>query len=241
VALALKDLSPAIRDYAVGALRVMAAQEMSAPAASKLLFAALADEDVKVHGDAAAVLDALNLIKTVPERLAVNELMARDALEAYGHAQEDFFVATWDEHKIHYYASSFKELNLDKLAPAVQAAAGGAKPPTPYFGYVFKPLDGQTAHAPGGAKRFRVDDKLLHGHALLAYPERYGETGMLTLIVADDGSIFAKDLGPATVAHAAEMTQLDPDDSWTKTKLRPRDEGALHYHPQEPDATPLEF
>jgi hypothetical protein len=52
------------------------------------------------------------------------------------------------------------------------------------------------------------------GFALLAYPVRYGSSGVKTFIVNEQGIIFEQDLGPRTAELAAKITAYDPDDSW---------------------------
>ena len=52
------------------------------------------------------------------------------------------------------------------------------------------------------------------GFALLAYPVRYGASGIMTFIVNENGMVFQKDLGPKTSEIASAMTTYAPDDSW---------------------------
>jgi hypothetical protein len=50
----------------------------------------------------------------------------------------------------------------------------------------------------------------------VAWPSKYGETGVKTFIVSRDGQVYEKDLGPKTDAIARAMTRFDPDSSWSK-------------------------
>jgi hypothetical protein len=61
-----------------------------------------------------------------------------------------------------------------------------------------------------------VDDKLLGGFAVVAWPSSYGASGIMTFVVNHDGIVYAKDLGPQTAAHASVMTKFNPDGSWKK-------------------------
>ena len=54
------------------------------------------------------------------------------------------------------------------------------------------------------------------GFGVVAWPLRYGDTGVMTFIVSHDGVVYQKDLGPNTAARAAAMTRFDPDPSWQK-------------------------
>ena len=98
-----------------------------------------------------------------------------------------------------------------------------ASQPAPYHGYMFKLLTGQGPHAAGGAYDYLVRGKLLGGFALVAYPARYGSSGVMTFLVNHQGVVFQKDLGPETAKSAAAMTRFDPDESW---KPVPKEEEA---------------
>lgn len=53
------------------------------------------------------------------------------------------------------------------------------------------------------------------GLTLFAYPAKYDDTGVKTLIINQDGVAFDKDLGKDTVTLAKAMTSFDPDNTWT--------------------------
>jgi len=88
--------------------------------------------------------------------------------------------------------------------------------PAPFRGYFFKILKAQGAHADGGAFDYVVDDRMILGFALVAYPAKYGASGIMTFIVNQEGQIYEKDLGETTGEQAASMTRFDPDNSWKK-------------------------
>ena len=56
------------------------------------------------------------------------------------------------------------------------------------------------------------------GFALVAYPAKYGASGIMTFIVNQEGVIYEKDLGKDTARAAAAMTTFDPDDTWKMYK-----------------------
>jgi hypothetical protein len=53
------------------------------------------------------------------------------------------------------------------------------------------------------------------GFALLGFPAKWGDSGVMTFMVNQDGIVFQKNLGPDTEQLAREITQYDPDLSWT--------------------------
>lgn len=94
----------------------------------------------------------------------------------------------------------------------------GATAPEPFHGYFFKVLMKQGKGAEGGAFDYLVNDKMLLGFALVAYPARYRASGVMTFIVNQGGVIYQKDLGKNTEKIATEMTRFDPDSSWKKVE-----------------------
>jgi len=53
------------------------------------------------------------------------------------------------------------------------------------------------------------------GFALVAFPVRWGESGIITFMVNEDGITHQRSLGEATPKIASEMTEYDPDRQWT--------------------------
>jgi hypothetical protein len=90
--------------------------------------------------------------------------------------------------------------------------------PSPYHGYYFKVLTRQVKHAPGGKYDYIINGHMIGGFALVAWPEEWGNSGVMTFIVNQQGKIFQKNLGPKTAALAKAMTRYDPDSSWSTVK-----------------------
>jgi hypothetical protein len=90
---------------------------------------------------------------------------------------------------------------------------------SPYHGYYYKILTRQGPAAPGGAVNYIVDGKMIGGFGLVAYPAEYRNSGVMTFIVNHDGTVYQKDLGPATAKLAEAITAYNPDTSWTKVDL----------------------
>ncbi len=87
---------------------------------------------------------------------------------------------------------------------------------TPYHGYLYRLLTQQGQSAPGGAYDYEVNGQLLEGFAVLAFPARYGVSGVVSFMVNHHGVVYQKDLGQQTAALAAAMTAFDPDSSWKR-------------------------
>jgi hypothetical protein len=54
------------------------------------------------------------------------------------------------------------------------------------------------------------------GFAFIAYPEKYGDTGIATFIINQDGVLYEKDLGKNTTDEAKAVTAFNPDKTWTQ-------------------------
>jgi hypothetical protein len=103
------------------------------------------------------------------------------------------------------------------LGPAVAAAvAAGGGSREGYYGYRYKILAAQGKNGPGGAYDYVVGGRMIGGFAAVAWPVKYGDTGVMTFIVSHDGVVYEKDLGPDTAARARAMTRFDPDATWRK-------------------------
>jgi hypothetical protein len=89
-----------------------------------------------------------------------------------------------------------------------------AQPTAPYHGYYYRILTSQGPHAPGGTKSYLVDGHMTGGFALLAYPAKWGDSGIMTFMVSQDGIVFERNLGPDTDGLAREIAQFDPDLNW---------------------------
>lgn len=90
--------------------------------------------------------------------------------------------------------------------------------PTPYHGYYFRILKAQGKNAPGGAYDYIVDGKMIGGFALIAYPAQYGNSGVMSFIVNQDGVVYQKNLGKNTTKIAQATETFDPDKTWKKVE-----------------------
>jgi hypothetical protein len=55
---------------------------------------------------------------------------------------------------------------------------------------------------------------MIDGFALVAYPAEYGNSGVMTFMINQDGVLLQKDLGKSTKEIAIAMTQFNPDAGW---------------------------
>jgi Protein of unknown function (DUF2950) len=68
-----------------------------------------------------------------------------------------------------------------------------------------------------------VDGKMTGGFAILAYPAAYRNSGIMTFIVSDDGTIYQKDLGEKTFDLAVAHCRVQP---WGRLERREGDGGS---------------
>lgn len=59
---------------------------------------------------------------------------------------------------------------------------------------------------------------MIGGFALVAYPAKYGNSGVMSFMVNQAGLVYQKDLGKDTARKARQIAIFDPDGSWTKTE-----------------------
>lgn len=87
--------------------------------------------------------------------------------------------------------------------------------PRLYHGYYYRLLTEQGPEAPVGAYSYMVRNHLIGGFAVVAFPVRYGASGVMTLIVNHRGQVYQKDLGEGTADIATALESFKPDASWT--------------------------
>ena len=171
-------------------------------------------------------------------RIGKNELSAIQFCLAYVDAQREYALKDWDANGLQEYAQKFKsdpgkknglywpakegepESPLGSLAAAAQKQGytfKGSKP-TPYLGYYYRILKGQGKDAPDGAYDYVVQGKMIGGFALVAYPAKYGSSGIMTFIVNQDGVVYQKNLGKDTEKAAQAMKLFDPDRTWKEVE-----------------------
>jgi hypothetical protein len=160
-------------------------------------------------------------------RIGRNELAAIQVALAYADAQNEYKLRDWNGDGVLEYAmrglsSPGKRDGLywASLPGEPESPLGvefaDAKAGQPYHGYLYKILTAQGKDAPGGAKSYVKNGHMTEGYALVAWPAKYADTGVMTFIVNHDGIVYQKNLGPGTDAAARAITAYNPDATWTK-------------------------
>ena len=160
-------------------------------------------------------------------RIGRNELAAMQAVLAYFDAQKDYARIDRDGDGVLQYAQKFGSargkhdgLYWETKSGEAQSPLGPrfmpAKPGDGYHGYRYKILNAQGKDAPGGAYDYRIKGRMTSGFAIVAWPIRYGDTGVMSLMLNHDGQLYEKDLGPNSAKIAGSMTSFNPDSSWKK-------------------------
>jgi hypothetical protein len=85
----------------------------------------------------------------------------------------------------------------------------------PYHGYYFKILTRQGPHARGGPYEYVINGSMIGGFALIAFPDKWGSSGVMTFVVNQQGRVYERNLGPETASIAAEIDEYNPDATWT--------------------------
>ncbi|MFG1245183.1 DUF2950 domain-containing protein [Xanthobacter flavus] len=164
-----------------------------------------------------------------------NELAAIEACADFVVAQQDYFSRLRDDEPVQQYARRFlstpgrhdglfwppetpadRSPLGDKIAAAALNTPAEAGKPRPYKGYIYRILTRQGASAPGGAYDYLVKGRLLAGFAMLAYPERWGETGVMTFLCDQRGGVYEANFGAGTTALAARIDSFDPAKGWSR-------------------------
>ncbi|MBN8596759.1 MAG: DUF2950 domain-containing protein [Planctomycetes bacterium] len=166
-------------------------------------------------------------------RIGRNELDAIQTLLAIGDAQDEYFDLRpqgEDEYASKFFSDPGQKNGLfwpvvagEQPSPmgelVAEASAQGYKRsesgPTPFHGYIFRPLTAQGKNAPGGARDYMVNGRMTGGYAVVAFPAEYGRSGIMTFMMSDQGVVFQRDLGSDTASIAGAMTEFDPDLNWT--------------------------
>jgi hypothetical protein len=191
---------------------------------------------LKKNGDGKWFFDtAAGKEEVLNRRIGRNELAIIDVCEAAVDAQGEYYSQPHDGQPAKLFAAKFisdpgkqnglywksadgqPQSPLGPLAAFATAEGYSAKPDahTPFHGYYFRMLKGQSDKAPGGAKDYVVNGKMTGGFAFVAYPAEYGNSGIMTFMINQDGVLLQKDLGKTTPDAATAMTVFDPDSSWT--------------------------
>lgn len=186
--------------------------------------------------DAAAGKDEI-----LTRRVGENELTTIEVMRAFVDAQKEYAEVDREGDGIRKYARRIKsrpgkrdglywetkageqasplgELVADAEAEGYRPGYRLSRRGQPYYGYYFKLMMRQGAAAPGGARDYVVNGHMIAGFAMVAYPAQWGNSGVMTFIVNQDGAVYQKNLGARTAEIAPNMTEYNPDPSWQRVK-----------------------
>jgi hypothetical protein len=160
-------------------------------------------------------------------RIGRNELAAIQVALALTDAQDDYFRFDRDRNGRKDYAQRILSTpgKRDGLywpskpgqpESPIGSLVAQATPKDGYHGYRFRVLTAQGKDAPGGGKSYVANGEMTGGYAFVAWPAKWGETGVMTFIVDKSQTVWEKDLGPQSEAIARSMKEFNPDPSWSK-------------------------
>ncbi|MDH0733497.1 DUF2950 domain-containing protein [Pseudomonas sichuanensis] len=158
-------------------------------------------------------------------RIGRNELAVLQSMLAYHDAQMEYasqdrngngaleyarrIFSTPGQHDGLYWADD-GDGQISPLGPLFGQEQAGED----WYGYHFRILEAQGPSAPGGAYDYLIGDRMSRGFALVAWPARYDDSGVMSFMISHDGEVFEKDLGPQGEQVAKAMKRFDPDSSW---------------------------
>ncbi len=83
-----------------------------------------------------------------------------------------------------------------------------------FHGYLFKILKEQGPAAAGGQYSYVINGNMVAGFALVAYPAHWGDSGIMTFMVNQNGKVYQSNLGPDSAKVAAALIAFNPDKNW---------------------------
>ncbi|HEY0703194.1 MAG TPA: DUF2950 domain-containing protein [Candidatus Acidoferrales bacterium] len=110
-----------------------------------------------------------------------------------------------------------EEEGYNKNNPAAKPRKASAEEElAPYHGYYVKILTRQGASAPGGKYNYIINGNMIAGFGMVAFPAIWGNSGVMTFIVNQQGRVYEKNLGPDTDRVAEAMNEYNPDPTWKR-------------------------
>ena len=168
----------------------------------------------------------------INRRIGRNELAAIETCRAYVEAQEVYASEDRDEDEVLEYAQKlvsspgkkdglfWEEEQEEEMSPLGSFIAGERG----YFadkgqdenvwGYRFRIITRQGENVPGGKYEYVINGNMIAGYALVAFPTQYGESGIITFMVNQQGKVYEKDLGEMDKQKYEAITEYNPDDTW---------------------------
>ena len=162
-------------------------------------------------------------------RIGRNELATMQAVLAYYAAQMEYAEKDRNGNGLLEYAQKFISTPGTHDGLFWEVEAGETPSPlgplmadhTPgggYHGYFYRILDAQGEHAKGGAYSYLLGDQMRAGFAVIAWPDEYGDSGVMSFIVSHAGIVYEQNLGPDGAETAEAMPAYDPGLGWTQVE-----------------------
>jgi hypothetical protein len=172
-------------------------------------------------------------------RVGADELAVIEVCREYVAAQREYAAVDRDGDDVLQYAQHFLSSPGKHDGLYWESTNGGAESPLgplvaraseegytakkgegrrPFHGYYFRLLKAQGPHAPGGKYDYVINGNMIGGFALVAWPARYGTSGVMTFVVNHRGRVYEKDLGEGTEEVARAMKAYDPNGTWREVR-----------------------
>jgi Protein of unknown function (DUF2950) len=192
-----------------------------------------------VKGDKGWYFDvAAGADEIIDRRVGANELATISNLQAYVDAQVQYADADRDGDDVLEYAQKVNSSPGKKDGLYWEAAAGSTDEASPFgpfvaekaaylsdheagdpfMGYYYRIITRQGENAPGGRYDYVINGNMIGGFAMIAWPADYGDSGIMTFIVNQNGRVYQKDLGETTEVGAAAIQDYNPETSWSEVK-----------------------
>jgi hypothetical protein len=188
---------------------------------------------VKAENGRFAFDPVVGIEEIINRRIGENEIQTIETVRGYVDAQQEYATADHDGDGVLEYAQRL--VSSPGRADGLywpQSRALGDSPAAPYldyvqfdeskndgyFGYRYKVLTRQGGNIAGGPYDYVINGSMISGFALVAWPVRYGETGVNTFVVNRNGIVYQADLGEDTDQIARAMKRFNPGDRWSVTE-----------------------
>ncbi|MCU7834026.1 MAG: DUF2950 domain-containing protein [gamma proteobacterium symbiont of Taylorina sp.] len=175
-------------------------------------------------------ISGMEIIKT--RRIGRNELNTMQAVLAYYDAQKEYSAQDLNGDGFLEFAQKFRSSPGKKdglywdVEPGETLSPLGSffsadTPGGAYHGYYYKILKEQGKNAREGAYNYLKDKRMRLGFALIAWPAEYGDSGVMSFIISQEGVLYETNLGSDTDQIARKITQYNPEKDWLRSEVQP--------------------
>nr|WP_188052367.1 DUF2950 family protein [Aureimonas fodinaquatilis] len=165
-------------------------------------------------------------------RVGENELATIATMRFYVDAQEDYASRDRDDDGVLEYAQKLISTEgqhdglywPDEQGDGDESPAGSglmegsaledAKAGLGYNGYHYRILTGQGDNVAGGKFDYAINGNMIAGFGLVAWPAKYGITGVKTFVVNKSGIVYEADLGDESATLGEQIRTFNPSDQW---------------------------